>query len=259
MEYKPSLSFTIVTHNNQDRIRNTIFSIISAVDNLFSYKIFVVDNESTDQTRAIIRNMGQTQIEIISSENRGFGFGHNVVLNKLESTYHFIVNPDIQIKDSHELQVMIDYMNENPNVGLLSPLILNEDGSIQYLFRKQPTVLDAAIRFAGKNVLRKRQEKFINLDSGYNKILPIENASGSFMLLRTDVFKKIRGFDERYFMYYEDADLTRKVNEISTAMFVPTASVTHSWERANGKKIKYIWIMLQSLYKYMHKWGWALW
>lgn len=248
-----------MTHNNQDRIKNTILSIISAVDNLFSYKLFIVDNESTDKTLEIVRSIRHTQVEIISSKNRGFGFGHNVVLSKLESTYHFIINPDIQIKDSQSLQIMINYMNKNPSVGLLSPLILNEDGSIQHLFRNQPTVLDAAIRFAGANVLRKRQEKFINLESEYNKILPIENASGSFMLVRTDVFKRIKGFDERYFMYYEDSDLTRKVNEISSAMFVPIASVTHSWERANGRNIKYIWIMLQSLYKYMHKWGWALW
>jgi len=129
----------------------------------------------------------------------------------------------------------------------------------KHLFRNIPSVLDAAIRFAGKNVLRKRQDKFINLESCYNQILPIENASGSFMLVRTDIFKKVKGFDERYFMYYEDTDLTRRINEISTAMFVPTASVVHGWERANGRNIKYILIMLKSLYKYMNKWGWKFW
>jgi len=259
LEHNVSLSFTIVTYNNQDKIKNTILSIITAVDNLFPYKIFIVDNESTDKTLEIVRSINNKQIEIVPSENQGFGFGHNVVLNRLQSMYHFIINPDIKIKDSQSLQVMINYMNENPSVGLLSPLILNEDGSIQYLFRNQPTILDAAIRFAGKKILRKRQEKFINLKSGYNKILPIENASGSFMLVRTDIFKAVKGFDERYFMYYEDTDLTRKINEISSAMFVPTASVMHSWERANGRDIRYIWIMLQSLYKYMQKWGWILW
>lgn len=259
MEHNVTLSFTIVTHNNQDKIKNTILSIITAVDNIFPYKIYIVDNESTDKTMEIVKCIKHKSIEIVASENRGFGFGHNVVLNRLQSTYHFIVNPDIQIKDSQSLQIMINYMNKNPNVGLLSPLILNEDGSIQYLFRNQPTVLDAAIRFAGRKILRKRQEKFINLESGYNKTLPIENASGSFMLVRTDVFKAVGGFDERYFMYYEDSDLTRKINEISSAMFVPIANVTHSWERANGKNIKYIWIMLQSLYKYMNKWGWTIW
>ena len=259
MEHNVTLSFTIVTHNNQDKIKNTILSIITAVDNIFPYKIYIVDNESTDKTMEIVKCIKHKSIEIVASENRGFGFGHNVVLNRLQSTYHFIVNPDIQIKDSQSLQIMINYMNKNPNVGLLSPLILNEDGSIQYLFRNQPTVLDAAIRFAGRKILRKRQEKFINLESGYNKTLPIENASGSFMLVRTDVFKAVGGFDERYFMYYEDSDLTRKINEISSAKFVPIANVTHSWERANGKNIKYIWIMLQSLYKYMNKWGWTIW
>lgn len=259
MEQKSYLSFTIVTHNNQSNIENTILSIIKAVNNLFTYKVFIVDNESVDNTIEIVKNINCPQIEIIPSKNRGFGFGHNVVLSKLESTYHFIVNPDVQIKNKNTLQIMINYMNQNSNVGLLSPLILNDDGSVQHLFRNRPTVVDAAIRFAGKNVLRKRQEKFINLASGYNQILPIENASGSFMLVRTNIFKKVKGFDERYFMYYEDSDLTRKINEISSAMFVPIASVTHSWERANGSNVRYMLIMLNSLYKYMHKWGWTLW
>lgn len=259
MTYQISLSFAIVTHNNQDKIKDTILSILHAVDSSISFKIFIVDNASTDNTIQIIRKLNIPQIEIISSPNIGFGAGHNLVLKKLESEYHFIVNPDIQIKNSQSLKLMINYMNKNQDVGLLSPLILNKDGSVQHLFRKLPTVFDAAIRFLGKNVFRKRQESFMNLSSGYDKTLPIENASGSFMLFRTDILKKVKGFDETYFMYYEDSDLTRKVNEVSLAMFVPDAIVIHDWERANGRHIKYILIMLQSLYKYMHKWGWKFW
>ena len=254
-----SLSFAIVTHNNQDIIEKVINSIIQSIDNQYPFKIFIVDNESTDNTIKNVQKICNPHIEVILSRNKGFGFGHNQVLNQLESEYHFIVNPDIQIKDKTSLNTMINIMNDDPTVGLLSPLILNEDGSIQYLFRKSPTILDAAIRFAGDKVLKKRQEKFVNLETGYNKVLPIENASGSFMLIRTEVFQKIQGFDERFFMYYEDTDLTRKVNEISSAMFVPTATVIHRWERANGRQIKFIFIMLQSLVKYMMKWGWKLW
>ena len=72
-------------------------------------------------------------------------------------------------------------------------------------------------------------------------------------------FKLVDGFDERYFMYYEDSDLTRKINEISTAMFVPTVNVIHSWERASSRNMKYSLIMVTSLCKYMNKWGWKLW
>lgn len=259
MKNNDSLSFAIVTHNNQDQIVETLLSLIDAVDNMWPYEVFIIDNESTDETVERINEMNFEFVHIISSKNRGFGFGHNAVLNRLNSTYHFIVNPDICLKDKKSLSKMIEYMNFNREVGMLSPLILNEDGSIQHLFRKKPTVLDAFIRFAGKNVLPERQKNFINLNSGYNKILPIENASGSFMLIRTNIFKEVKGFDERFFMYYEDSDLTRKVNEISTAMFVPTVSVVHKWERANKKNIKYSLIMIGSLYKYMRKWGWSFW
>lgn len=248
-----SLSFGIVTYNNADLIASTIQSIQEAAKQ-FEYTIYVIDNGSSDGTQSIVQGI-DGNVELTQSTNLGFGHGHNEVIEKLHSKYHFLVNPDISFEEN-DLQIMVEYMEANANVGLLMPLIKNEDGTIQYLFRKEPTVFDAAIRFLGKNMFKKRQDSFVNMDSGYNKILPVQNASGSFMMLRTDVFQQVGGFDDRYFMYYEDADLTRKVNEVSTAMFVPTAQVTHAWERASSRKIKFIIIMLQSLVKYMNKWGW---
>lgn len=259
MKERNNLSFAIVTHNNEDIIANTISSIVEAVGDQYSFKIFIIDNESSDETVKVIKNMNIKGLEIIKSRNSGFGFGHNQVLNRLDSVYHFIVNPDISIPNRIILNRMIKFMDENSKIGLLSPLILNTDGTIQYLFRNQPTVFDAAIRFLGNSVFSRRQDKFVNKSTGYNKILPIENASGAFMMVRTDIFKLVDGFDERYFMYYEDSDLTRKINEISTAMFVPTVNVIHSWERASSRNMKYSLIMVTSLCKYMNKWGWKLW
>lgn len=153
---------------------------------------------------------------------------------------------------------MIDFLEHNRDVGLLTPQIKNVDGSIQYLLRKEPTIFDAAIRFLGPNFFKNRQAKFMNIDTGYDKVVETENATGCFMVFRTSIFKEIEGFDTRYFMYYEDSDITKKVSKIARTVFFPSSYVIHEWQRANKKKFKYVVINLKSLFKFMNKWGWKL-
>jgi len=96
-------------------------------------------------------------------------------------------------------------------------------------------------------------------ESGYNKVMQIEYASGSFMVFRTSIFKQLKGFDTRFFMYLEDADITRRVNLVSKALFFPEARVIHKWERASYKSKKLAFVTLKSMYIYFNKWGWKLW
>ena len=76
------------------------------------------------------------------------------------------------------------------------------------------------------------------------------------MLFRSSVFERIQGFDSRYFMYMEDADITREVNSVSNSIFFPEAKITHSWQRNNHRKLKYILISVKSMCLYFNKWGW---
>ena len=256
-----TLSFTVVTYNNEDRIKNLIENIQKAVTKDQTATIFVVDNGSVDLTVKEVGNLQKDypNIRLIQSENKGFGAGHNAVIPYLTSDYHVVVNPDITIPSSKELGKMIDYMNKHSEVGLLSPLILNVDGSIQKLFKRNPTVLDLGIRFISPKLMKKRQDWFVRENSGYKNAARIEYASGSFMFFRTSVFKELNGFDERYFMYLEDADITRRVNEFSEAIFLPDSFVIHEWQRASHKKIKYTLVTVDSMIKYFNKWGWKAW
>lgn len=253
---KIKLSFGIVTYNNADKIEKIINNIISVAYN-YDYKIFCIDNGSKDETINIIKKSLSNNIILIESKNNGFGSGHNKVLSLLESDYHFVVNPDIIFPNIDEnLSKMIDFLEDNKKYGLLTPLVKNKDESIQYLLRNEPTVFDTAIRFMGPNVFKKRQDKFMNKDSGYDKIVRSENATGCIMLFRTSILKKIEGFDQRYFMYYEDSDITKKVLQVSDTVFYPESYVIHEWQRANRKKIKFILINFSSMIKFMNKWGW---
>lgn len=256
---KKQISFCTVTFNNEDKIASFIENIESLESNLFNITLYIVDNLSTDETVKIV-NEYQKKFNniklIISKRNDGFGAGNNCVLPFLTSDYHIVTNSDVLVPNVSVIEKLIAYMESNQDVGLLSPKILNTDGSIQKLYKHNPSVLDMAIRFLSPNILKKRQAWFVHEESHYSKIGQIDHASGAFMFFRTSIFKKIGGFDERYFMYMEDADITRQVNLVSKAMFYPKVSVVHEWQRDSHKKIRYMMFTLKSMGQYFHKWGW---
>lgn len=254
-----SISFSIVTYNNKHEIRKLVDNLLKITTVNSNFQIYIIDNGSVDGTIEFCRKLSHLNehVKLIENNNNvGFGAAHNKVISLLKSKYHVILNPDIEIQDFEELSNMIDYLDKNEMVGLLSPLILNVDGSIQKLFKRQPTVMDLAIRFISPKFMKRRQDWFVREESGYNKIEKIDYASGCFMFFRTSVLKQINGFDERYFMYMEDADITRKTNEVSTAMFFPHSKITHAWQRASHKKLKFMIISVKSMIKYFSKWGW---
>lgn len=250
------LSLAIVTYNNSGIIENTVKSVVENIPNDYSYKLYIIDNDSKDNTLDIVRKI-QGNIEVIETGiNKGFGYGHNAILDVINSKYHFIVNPDIQIENSSQLKKMVQYLDENQDVGMLSPLILSPDLSIQYLCKTNPTVFDMLIRRLSPNLFKLRQDKYVMKESGYNKIMRIDYATGSFMVFRTDIYKELEGFDDAFFMYLEDADITRRVNQVSKTIFYPEARVIHAWERSGHKSFKFAKITVQSMIIYFKKWGW---
>lgn len=253
------LSFAIVTYNSAHQIRETVESILNAVPSGYTFSVFIVDNASTDDTLDVVKNFG-AHIEVLPRTlNDGFAAGHNSILERLTSRYHFVVNPDILIENSEQILKMTHYLDQHDDVGLLVPLLLNEDRTIQYLCKKTPTVLDMMIRRISPRLFPQRQKAYVLMESGYRTVMPIEYASGSFMAFRTSVFKELKGFDARFFMYLEDADITRRANLVSKAIFFPEARVIHKWERGSYKKLKFALITLQSMWIYFNKWGWKFW
>lgn len=216
------LSIGVVTYNSEKQIKNLLLNLIEVLEGNIEYKIYVADNGSIDRTAEIVNYYKKIYKKIIfiqTKSNRGFGAGNNTIMRFINSDYHIVMNPDVHISSFDELKRMLAYLEKNRNVGLLSPLVKNKDMSIQRLYKYNPTVIDLLIRFISPRLFKSRQDWFVRLNSGYNKVGHIDFASGSFMVFRTSVFKQIGGFDDRYFMYMEDADITRSVNKISDAIF----------------------------------------
>lgn len=258
MEEQLDLSLAIVTYNNAAIIEKTVKSIIENIPKEKKYRLYIIDNNSSDNTLDIVKNI-KGNIEIFDlNVNNGFGFGHNKVLEYLNSKYHLVVNPDITLENQDQINKMLKFMDENPDIGMLSPLIVNTDFSIQYLCKTNPTVLDMLIRRISPNILPNRQDRYVLKDTGYNKTMNIDYASGCFLVFRTKVFQELKGFDEDFFMYLEDADITRRVNEVSKAIFFPDARVVHAWERGGHKSLKLALITIKSMRVYFKKWGWKI-
>ena len=218
-------------------------------------EVLIADNGSTDGTpEHIEKNYPQVTV-IRSGGNIGFGAGHNLIMDRLDSDYHVILNPDICLRDD-AISQLAAYLDENADIGLVSPQIKFPDGRIQVLGKRTP-----CLRYLFASHFRKSDEpeatlrEYAMLDEDYSKPFAIENATGCFMFIRTKLFKEIGGFDKRYFMYFEDSDLSREVNKRCRTVYYPGATVYHEWGRESKKNFRLALIQINSMLSYFKKWG----
>lgn len=257
---KLKISVAIVFYNpNPKDVEQALSNIqrLCAIDS-FDFSFYLIDNASPKQDLASLlpRKLGNKIFFKKLNKNNGFGSGHNSIIHTIDSDFHIVMNPDIDIQDVDGFTRAINYMEHNKDVVLLSPLVRNKnDGEIQLLNRKEPTVFDLFIRFLGPRFFANRQADFEKKGYGYDHIQIDENATGSFMVLRTKDFKYINGFDSKFFMYFEDTDLTKRISERGKVIFYPYLTVVHGWKRENHT-IKGLIPMVKSMITYFNKWGW---
>lgn len=249
-----TVSGCIVTHNNMASIKDTLDSIFKYTKGV-DFKLYVVDNLSTDGTPEFIKeNYPEVEL-ILPGTNNGFGAGHNVVLPLLTSKYHAIINPDILI-DRDVLKIMADKLEEDESVGMLSPKIHFPDGRLQILGKRKPKLKYLiASRLRSGDEPSKLLAEYAMLDKNPDEEYEVEVATGCFMFIRTELFKKIGGFDERYFMYFEDFDLSCEVNRISKVLYFPSAPIFHVWGRESKKNTKLKIVQIKSMFKFYMKWA----
>lgn len=253
-----TLSICIVAYNNYDDIKNAIYTIEKYTK--ISKRIYIIDNGSLVSPRENINTFKEyinkfNDIEYIDcKKNIGFGAGHNKVLSIIDSKYHAIVNPDILLKDD-AFSSIIEYMDKNGDIGMVIPKITDEDGKIQLVYRKELTVFDMFIRMFCKNFFLKRQSNHTLQYENYNAPFHVPFGQGSFLVIRSELFKSLKGFDDGYFMYLEDADLCKRVNQKSKLMYFPDASVIHKWEKGSHKNKTLFKYHISSMIYYFKKWG----
>lgn len=251
---------TVVVYRTKEE--DLLKVIKSFLNTNLSIKLFISDNSPNNSIKNIINELEDDRIEyIFNNNNEGFGKGHNKVINQISnnSKYHVILNPDVYFKKG-VLEELYEYMENNQEIGNIMPMVTYPNGELQYLCKRLPRVRDLFLRrfFPIKSIIEKNNYYYEMRDKEYNNIMEVPFLSGCFMFLRTEKFIEVGGFDERYFMYLEDADLCRKLSLVSKLIYYPKIEIVHVHEKASYKNWKMTWIHVKSAIKYFNKWGWKI-
>ena len=247
-----TVSFSVVTYNSEEYIGRLLDSIHDHVKNV-AYTVYVIDNGSTDGTEREASGRYDNVVFLKNARNLGFGGGHNRARDLIDSQYHVCVNPDIYI-DSDVVGAMCAYLNEHTDIGMLTPKVLYPGGALQILPKKDPKFIYLLSRRIPGGLLKKYRAEYEMLGFDPETAFDIEFATGCFMFMRTALFKETGGFDARYFLYFEDADLSRSFRRHARVEYNPRFVVYHNWERAGAKSLKYFTIQVASMFKYLGKW-----
>ena len=192
--------------------------------------------------------------------NVGYGRGHNRALGSA-SDYHLILNPDIEF-ETDALVEALAFFGAHPEVGLISPYIVSEAGEMQYLCRRFPTVLDLFVRGFLPARLRRRftsrlaRYEMRDLINPRDVVFDPPIISGCFMLFRTQLLAALGGFDARYFLYFEDYDLSLRAGRAMRIAYVPTVRVTHFGGGASRKGAVHTLMFVASAFKFFNRFGW---
>jgi GT2 family glycosyltransferase len=253
-----NITACIVLYRNDRAILQK--AIESFLNTDLSVKLYLIDNSPTNQLKDIRKD---DRVEyVFNNANTGFGAGHNIAIKKsliLGSKFHLVLNPDVEFERG-TLEKTIEFLENNPNVGLVAPKTVYPDGSIQYLCRMLPTPFDFFLkRIIPKIMLplfKERSDQYEFIGRDYDKIMEVPFLSGCCMFIRSAVFKEIGVFDEKIFMYTEDIDLCRRVAEKYKTVYFPEVQITHGYERGSAKELNLLLISIKSAMYYFNKWGW---
>lgn len=261
----PLISLSIVTYNNERIIEDTLDTLIAQWPVTGAMQVILVDNCSVDGTPRILqrRVAEHGSFEFVqNSANIGYGGGHNLAIRRVNSRYHVICNPDILLLPE-VLDRLASFMASHPEVAMVSPRFRFPDGRLQPINHRLPTITDLFLRrFVPKPFrcrFQRRADYYVMLDVGYEQVCDVPFPSGAFMFCRTDVLQQIGGFDNGYFLYFEDVDLAQRVRQAGyRTAYCPDAEVIHLWARAAHTSWRLVWVFVCSAFRYFNKWGYRL-
>ena len=225
-----SCSVIIIAYNSCDFIPACLKSVRDACEGIDS-QIIVLDNGSNEPIIPEIKNFFPEVEWIDSKENLGFGKGCNLAEKHATKPYLFFINPDTIIS-KNAFREMLNFMEEHPDAGTVGCRILNEDGSLQWACRRSfPTIVSAVSKTIGLAALFPKSKTLASYNMTYadpDEMTEVDAISGSFFCIRRDVYEKLNGFDEDFFMYGEDLDLCFRTKQMGLKnYYTPVTNILH--------------------------------
>lgn len=257
----------VVYYPDKVMLANTITTLVTACKHtdVIPHLVFVDNSESpSGVNEQWVKEYwgGRPLTFYVDKNNPGFGVSHNRALN-VTADYNLILNPDVEL-DPHALSESIQFMESNSDCDLITPYATWPDGSIQRLCKRYPSIFIFLLRAWGTEFLKKVFRRYLGKyemrdeldDSSVFWDPPI--VSGCFMFFRHNILKNIGGFDSRYFLYFEDFDLSLRVNKISRIAYVPQVKIIHYGGNTARKGWWHIRVFSKSMVLFFRTHGWKI-
>ena len=251
-EEKHITASIVVYKENLKVLENAIDSFLASP---LSKKLYIIDNSPSNEFKNKIQN---DSVEYIySNKNVGFGKGHNSILHKLtsENKYHLILNPDVRFHPEI-LEKLVLKMESNESFSMIAPRVLNSNNELLHTARRYPSLFELIFRFLG--IFKKFTIRGEYKNQNHKKSFSPDFVQGSFMLFKTEDLLRLKGFDERYFMYMEDVDICRKIDlSGKRKLYFPATEIIHTHRKGSSKEFRLFFIHISSIIKYFIKWGFS--
>jgi GT2 family glycosyltransferase len=272
------VSISIVTFRSDVRLFRTLSeSLVCALQQarlVFPVEadLIVVINDTREEDVAAIEGVVECWRAVASPHvrwrvvkghgNIGYGAGQNRALKTVSSDYHLILNPDVFLEQNALLEGL-RYLNEHAEAAMLVPQGFDPHNEYARLSKRHPSLFVLLLRAlavrGSDGVLGRRAAQYT-----YGGELPCDApksvtlASGCFMLCRTDVLKKVDGFDERYFLYFEDYDLSLRMKNYGAIVELPKARITHYGGHTARRDFRRVVHFIRSGVRFFNRYGWRI-
>lgn len=246
------VSTIVVTHNSELHLKNCLQHLVAAVENL-NHELIVIDNASECSPIANVRSVFPDATIIESEGNRGFAAAANDGAEKAKGKNLLFLNPDVMV-DRNAVSNMVDFLDNQPRVGAVGGRMRWPDGFFQPTCRKLPTIYN--LLFSRGSVLARlvpRNEIYTLGD--YDSPTQVPATAATMLMIRRDLFSRMGGFDERFFMYMEDTDLCARLGRRNYAnVFLPSAGGVHHWATGSAEgRVRRLWYHHNSMWQYFRK------
>ncbi len=255
---KPLLSIVIVNWNTEIQLRECLASVVNNNESIPT-EVIVVDNCSADRSCEMCGSEFPNVKLIINECNVGFARANNTAIRASSGDFIMLLNPDTQVRPN-TMSRMIEFMRDNPSAGVVGPKIIEPNGEIQGSARKFPSLRTA---FLGRtSFLRKifgsssvATDEIPCLAHKSDDALEVDWVNGACMFVRKEAIEQTGLLDEKFFMYWEDADWCFRIIKSGWKVFwLPTAEILHlTGESSRQAKIKTIVFFHKSIFYYFSK------
>ena len=262
----PDLSVSIVTYDlNLPLLTRCIASLRVAVERavdlgrLNAWQLTIIDNGNN---RRQLEAITAGEFTLISNTgNPGYGTAHNQAILYAKSRFHLILNPDVEL-DPGSVSLAIGQLGSDPDIAMIGPAGVDATGEPAYLAKRCPSLGVLLLRgFAPEWIARRFDSALAAYEyRDLSDQVPSEVTllSGCCLFTNTRSLQRVRGFDESYFLYFEDFDLSMRLANVGRLVHLPTSRIVHHGGNTAAKGWRHLLWFTQSAVRFFNTWGWRL-